>query len=107
MNQVTEKNWKDIIIERMDEYNHKVSEISATLNKVVSELKYSPYNLKVESKRIENAKQLTWQVTIGKEVQLFYLDDFRLGVQPSGENIDNLEERIQLALLEKFKFELK
>ncbi|MCR1833162.1 hypothetical protein NSA56_01960 [Oceanobacillus caeni] len=102
-----ELNWKDELKERSDNYNHKVSEITSTLRIVVGQLKVPPYNLSVEVKLIENTERLTWEVKIGKHYKLFYINDFNLGIQPSGGEIDSLEERVQVALLEKFKFELK
>lgn len=99
--------WKEIIKNRMDNYNKKVSEITSTLNKVVSELKVSPYNMRIESKQIEDAEKLTWEVKIGNHKHLYYLNDFQLGLHTSGKIIDSLEERIRIAILEKFKCELK
>lgn len=99
--------WKDIIKERMDNYNNEVSKITRSLNKVINELKTAPYGIKAESNRIENGEKLTWEVNIGKHSHLFYLNDFKLGPHPSGRIIESLEERIEIAILEKFKFELK
>jgi hypothetical protein len=107
MSNTQTQNWKAVIKERMESYNKKVSDITSTLNKVVTEFTVAPYNIRTESKQLDNLEKLTWEVKIGKRTQLFYIDNFEYTHHPRTGKVDTLEERIQIAILDKFKFELK
>jgi YbbR domain-containing protein len=106
MTEMTKVTWKEEIMNRIDNYNEKVSEMTTTLNKVTRELNVSPFNQKVNVVLLDE-ENLTWLVTIGKKSKRFYYRDFNLGTLPSGITVTNLEERVQIALIEKFTWELK
>jgi hypothetical protein len=100
------QNWKEILNERMDNYNNEVSEITSAFKNTLSELKRSPFNLyKAEVELVDNRKNLTWVVTIGDHEKIFYIHDFKAKEwMNNGKAVETLEEKVILAILDKFDF---
>ncbi|MBP1935030.1 hypothetical protein [Ammoniphilus resinae] len=101
--------WKDIIKERIEAHSAKVTEITTILRSVVNQLGHSPYNLKVDVNLV-NKQNPTWEVTIANRTESFNYKDFKTEIIPpmgmAETIVITLEEAVQGAILDKFKWEL-
>lgn len=107
-------NWKDEIKERIENYNQQIRNVTKTLNKVIGELKVSPYASVVTNTNVEliEENRPTWIVKIAGKTNHFTINEFETEIHPplghEGLPIKrSLEEAIQKAILDKFKWHVK
>lgn len=99
--------WKDTIKASFDNHSNRRAEIQTALNKLLGELKGSPYNLNT-SLELTSEYPLTWNISIGKKVisiNEYDISDSQRIMDPAGyptKELGDLTEGLKKLLAERF-----